>query len=238
MQLYITVELMHPLTLPLNHRYQMQSAIFKKLHEVHASDFWHDEGFGEARRFKPFVFGELTGKYSIQKEEKTITFSGKVSFEIRSVDTSFMENLKRSFDTSARFTLTDRVLSVTECRLETYHVPKNAVHFKTLTPVCVHQTTEDRKTRYFSPDEPEFTDGLLLNFKHKYETITKKPAPEIEISPTGAHKKLVTRYKGIWITGYRGTYEIHAPEEALNFIYHAGLGEKNPQGFGLLEVIC
>ena len=237
MQLYISMSLSAPMILPLNYRYQVQSALFGKLREVQASDFWHNEGFGEARKFKPFIFGELMGRHTICKENKTITFYDRISFEVRSIDLSFIENLNKSFDLSARFVLFDRILPVTEHSLRDFHLPENACFFKTATPVCVHQTLADGKTRYFSPEEPQFSEGLLLNFQNKYQTVLQKTPPEICITPTGTHKKLVTRYKGIWITAFSGTYEICAPHEALEFIYNVGLGEKNPQGFGLLKLI-
>jgi len=53
----------------------------------------------------------------------------------------------------------------------------------------------------------------------------------------GHHKRVVTKYKDTWINGWKGMYRISGSSRALEFIYNTGLGSKNSQGFGLLEVI-
>ena len=50
-------------------------------------------------------------------------------------------------------------------------------------------------------------------------------------------KKLVTRYKGILITAWYGTYQLTGERKYLDFLYQTGLGAKNAQGFGMFEIL-
>ena len=61
-------------------------------------------------------------------------------------------------------------------------------------------------------------------------------APELLLRPGGGFRKTVTRYKGIWVTGWRGDIVVKAPPAALELLYNAGLGEKNAQGFGFVNI--
>ena len=43
--------------------------------------------------------------------------------------------------------------------------------------------------------------------------------------------------KDIYLTGWRGEYELSGRAEYLNFLYYCGLGARNSDGFGLFERI-
>ena len=48
---------------------------------------------------------------------------------------------------------------------------------------------------------------------------------------------MVTRYQGILIIAWYGTYRLSGECKYLDFLYQIGLGAKNAKGFGMLEIL-
>ena len=235
MQILLRLQPDRPLCLPFNYQYQLQSAIYAKLAEIDASDFWHDVGFGGARKFKAFTFGSLKGRYKVS--ENKIIFEGGVSLEIRSPVFAFCDDLQRAIELCPRIKLFDTVLTVTNASVSNLHINRFSAGFRTETPVLIYKNSEQGKTRYFAPDEEEFYIGICNNFERKYEAVFNVPAEHIQIRPAGSFKKVVTRYKETWLTAYHGAFEVKALPKSLEFLYNTGMGSKNPQGFGFIKLL-
>ena len=47
----------------------------------------------------------------------------------------------------------------------------------------------------------------------------------------------IIRFKGTVIKGWMGTFEVRLPEPYFTLAYEAGLGAKNSQGFGMIQVV-
>ena len=47
----------------------------------------------------------------------------------------------------------------------------------------------------------------------------------------------IVNFKGTWVKGWMGLYELSLPEPFFTLAYNAGLGSKNSQGFGMVEVV-
>ncbi|MGN1126014.1 MAG: CRISPR-associated endoribonuclease Cas6 [Ruminococcus sp.] len=234
MQIQIQLEPQKQLFVPFNYNYQLQSAIYRKLSEIGASDFWHDKGFGDVNKFKAFSFGSLKGRYEVQNNK--ILFENNVSFEVRSPIFEFCDDLQRAIELFPRFRLFDTELRVTNATIFNKHINKNKVFFSTDTPITVYSGEDNGFTRYYTPDDEEFYIGICNNFENKFEAICRKPAEKIMLRPAGEFRKVVTRYKQTWITAYRGRLEVQASPESLEFLYNTGMGGKNSQGFGFLKL--
>lgn len=235
MQLQITLRADGEPCFPLNYNHQLQSAIYSKLSEADASDSRHDVGFGGAKNFKAFVFGALRGRHTV--ENKTIRFTDEISFEVRSPIFQFCDDLQRSLELYPRIKLFDTALTVCGVSVLNRHINSRSIVAAANTAVVVHKTTADGKTIYYSPEEPEFTDGIERNFTRKFISVCGAAPRETDIIPTGSYKKVVTSYKDTWITGYLGKFELRGDRRELEFIYNTGLGAKNSQGFGMLDVL-
>ena len=98
MQMILKFQPDRPLRLPFNYQYQLQSAIYAKLEEIDVSDFWHDEGFGESRKFKAFTFSPLRGKKTEDKANSKLLYEGGVSLELRSPVFSFCDDMQRALE--------------------------------------------------------------------------------------------------------------------------------------------
>lgn len=235
MQISLVLTPYEPLKIPLNYNYQLQSAVYSKLKEVGASDFWHDCGFGEKEIFKFFVLGPLLGSYKI--EDKKIIFSDEIAFEIRSPFYEFCDDIQRSIELNPTIKLFNQELAVSGAFLNNRHINSDTAIFKTRSPIMVSEQTMAQKTVFIRPGSPEFIYRLQENFYKKYKAAFDSQPPELKIELMEKGKKVVTQYKEIWLTGYHCTLKITGPNHALEFIYNTGLGERNSQGFGLMDII-
>lgn len=237
MQIKLMFKPTKPLSIPYNYNYQLQSALYAMLGEVGESDFWHNNGFGNVAKFKGFCFGALEGKYSNDREAGKICFDNSIYLEIRSPAFGFIDAIQRSLELHPYITLFDTQLEVVSASLENRHLQSGLVQLNAVTPVVIHSTTDDGYTYYYSPEEDEFCERICANIINKYEAVTGKKAPDMYIRPTGDFKKTVTKYKGFYINGYTGKFEINTTLKIAEFVYNSGLGEKNSQGFGFVKTI-
>ena len=235
MQITLNLKPNKQLIIPFNYNYQLQSAIYTKLAEIGASDFWHDVGFGEINKFKAFSFGPLKGKYTVANNH--IIFEDYVSFEIRSPIFGFCDDFQRAIELFPDFKLFNTELKVVNAYVFNKHINQNKALFFSETPIIIYTHQDDGFTKYFSPDDEEFFTGICNNFEHKYESIFNTPPEPIKIRPVGNFKKVVTKYKGTWLTAYRVQLEVLGSPKSLEFLYNTGMGTKNSQGFGFLKLL-
>ena len=235
MQIHLTLKCEEPFTVPLNYNYQLQSAVYSKLSEIGASDFWHNVGFGDNKqKLKSFVFGPLTGTHIV--ENKKITFTDEIHFELRSPIFEFCDELQRSFEINPIIKLFDTSLEVCGAALVNRHINNNRAIFKSLSPIVIHSTLPDKRTVFHSPDEGIFIQRLQTNYQNKFQSLYNCEAPEISLKISENSQKIVTNYKGTWITGYKCRITAEGHFAALEFLYNSGLGEKNSQGFGMVDI--
>ncbi len=235
MQLKISLNPRSGLCIPLSYNHHVQSAIYRKLGEVGASDSLHDGGFGCERKFKGFVFGELRGKYTVK--DKKLTFTETISLEVRSPVPSFCDALQRAVELAPQIKLFDTWLDVTGAELTNQHINRDSAVFRAVSPVVAYHTQADGHTVFLSPDDPNFISYLLNNFSRKYTAVAGAEPETVSISPVGSFRRVVTNFKGTWITGWKGLFSINGSSRSLEFLYDSGLGSKNSQGFGLLELV-
>lgn len=234
-------DLPQELELPIGYHQLMQGVIYNGLRgEAQYSEFIHDQGysFGD-RQFRLFTFSLLKGKYRIDKENRKIIFREKVSFEIRSPEVHLLRILKENFETKGiRYGNTSfkgvKVLLVDET------IEAECLHIKMITPLVGYETgISQNKTYYFSPDEEMFYESVQTNFLRKYYAYTGvkvMEVPELIQIKVTEKDKYVTKYKGIYITGWLGEYILKGRRKYLDFLYQTGMGSKNAQGFGMFEI--
>lgn len=237
MQILLKMRPVQPLIIPNNYNYQLQSALYAMLGEVGESAFWHDNGFGVITKYKGFCFGKLEGKYVINSENRKLCFENNIYLEIRSPSFEFADAFQRAVENHPYIKLYDTRLDIMEASLANLHLPTGNVTFEAVTPVAVHTTLPDGHTYFYFPSEDEFAVRLQNNLRHKFEAISGKEADTVHISPCGEFKKIVTKYKNYYITGYTGRFNVNTTIRMAEFIYNTGLGEKNSQGLGFVKVL-
>ncbi len=60
---------------------------------------------------------------------------------------------------------------------------------------------------------------------------------EVEVVDYSPKDKVIAKYKGFYLDGWKGRYKLKGKRKYLNFLYQVGLGAKNAQGFGMFKVI-
>lgn len=78
------------------------------------------------------------------------------------------------------------------------------------------------------------------NFKRKYNAysgVFPEENIKIETMRFSERDKYVTKYKGFYISGWYGIYRLQGKRKYLDFLYQAGLGDRNSQGFGMFDLI-
>lgn len=76
------------------------------------------------------------------------------------------------------------------------------------------------------------------NLQKKYKAFHGTDAPEgnVKIEPIRQPKLSIIKYKNTIIKGYSGRFILSGPAPLLQIAVESGLGSKNSQGFGCVEV--
>lgn len=240
MQLIIEHDLPQELVLPMGYHHVLQGIIYNCLRSVSGyGDFLHNKGYSyNDRQFRLFNFSLLEGKY--RTEPGKIIFRDKVSFEVRSTEGLLLKLIKEKLETDG-IRYQEQWYGNVSATLSDETVEYGQIVIKMKTPIVGYETdAETGKTYYYSPDEEQFYLSVMENFMRKYEAYTGLEVDaEIGLYPLKITQKdkYVTRYKGIYITGWFGTYALSGPRKYLDFLYQTGMGSKNAQGFGMFEIL-
>ncbi len=237
MQLLLTFDNTSIIDIPVNYNYYIQSAIFTLLAEEDAeyAELLHDTAYGGNAGYKLFTFGELTGKSHFH--DKKLCFEGDICLEIRSVSGEFMQIITDAIFKTGTMRIGRNTLQVKKMEGFDYQITDSLIKIRTVTPIIAKEQTEDKKTIYYSPQDVRFIRRIREAFENKYTACCDtKPQTSIDILPVKAGKKVVTNYKGTWITAYHGIFQLCGEPEYLQFLYDVGLGVKTSQGFGMFDV--
>jgi len=231
------------ISLPLHYNYLLQSFIYHHISK-NMADFLHNGGykFGK-RKFKLFTFSRLMGKFCINREK--ITFSGPIHFHISSPIEEFIQEFAETLARVPQINLSENPFMVSS--IEVHFKPKisDSVNIKMLSPLTIYSTLYladgRKKTYYYSPFEKEFSILTAKNIFKKYNALYgKEPhSYNFSIEPLKINKQSekIIKYKSTIIKAWTGTYNLKGNPELISLAYDAGLGSKNPQGFGMFEIL-
>lgn len=228
--------------LPVHYNELVQAMIYTHLDHYLARSL-HDEGIVEGKRhLKLFTFSRLLGPCRVQGG--WVEPQGPLRLVVASPMVPFLESFALHLVRSGALHLGPVRFVVESVEVEFDQVYQSPVVLRALSPITVYSTLQaaggGKKTYYYAPQEPEFERLILANLRRKIRAWTGQ-----DISDDGAFLrayKVSTRnhhivlYKGTVIKGWTGLYELHAPEPYLRMALDAGLGSKNSQGFGCVEV--
>lgn len=236
-------------TLPFHYNHLLQSMIYQKLDEALA-EWLHEKGYQyEKRRFKLFTFSRILSKVlRLDHKNKTITFKSPLNLKISALETEILESLAIHLVKEPQVTLNGTSCQFVAVEVEMPVQSEGPTLVSAISPITVYSTLftgEGRKKTYFyNPWEKEFNLLILENLKKKtlafYGEKGELPAiGNAYIKPVYVNKKdeIITKFKGFLIKGWMGTYEISLPEPYFTLAYNAGLGSKNSQGFGMIDVV-
>ena len=220
--------------LPLAHADVLQGIFYSLLSlESNLATEIHDKPLENGKQYKFFCFSDFQGKCFVSNGR--IFYKDSFVWEIRSVDERALEVVRANAGTID-------VKGVCCHLIDMEHVERkcltDSVDITMMTPLCVYSTRANGNRRFYSPVNEEFYRSAEKNLICKYETFYGyKPSGKISLEPIAIvpEDKCVTKYKGWYVTGYRGKYRLSAPPDVIEFAYHTGLGVKNSAGFGLFQ---
>jgi CRISPR-associated endoribonuclease Cas6 len=241
--------------IPLNYAHQLASVIYRLLDRsspAYAS-FLHGQGYGTGdRRFKLFTFSPLFG-HPRQVVAGHVHFqTSAISWSITSPVEAFIRHVVQGMLNLDRLEIADVPLAIAQ--VETLPEPPvtDEMRFTCLSPLTMSMHTAGRRwAQYLAPDDPQFAAAICANLERKHALVQALQGKAAEVPRANAFSLLfdpsygarhggriskLIDYKGTKIRGYQAPFTVTGPPELLRIGYVCGFGDRNSQGFGMVEV--
>lgn len=243
MHIYFTLKPNSVLEVPVHYNHLIQGAIYNAI-EPELAAFLHEKGYESGnRKFKLFTFSRLMGRFQIDKEKKTIRFMEEIKLVVSSPVDEFCQSIANGMLTKGSIWFGNGDMEVEKMLVRQFKAERERVVLRTLSPVVVYSTflrPDGRKyTCYFQPGDPDYDALVGNNLRKKYKALYVIDAPEeeVKVRRLGETKLNVMNYKETVIKGSSGKLVLTGPKELLQMAVDAGIGSKNGQGFGCVEVV-
>lgn len=232
------------IVLPFHYTEWLQAAIYNSMGNPVAQAV-HDVGFPvEKRSLKLFTFSRLLGKYRANRE--TLTLYSPVTLVVASPLKMIIQEFINAIVVRSEFRLGPEVLTLSKVAMDNTELKSSHLRVRTLSPLSTHSTLKKGDgslyTVYYHPREQDFSHYVTQNLLRKYQAIHGEPwLPQsdsnVHVRPRSEPKMNIVYYKDTIIKGYSGTFDIIGPSELLQTGWDAGFGDRNSQGFGLVDVV-
>jgi CRISPR-associated endoribonuclease Cas6 len=240
-----------PIHLPIHYGHSVQGLIYSQL-EPNLAKWLHGEAYTFAERtYKMFTFSRLEGAYTLDKPNKRITFTDTVSFQLASHNSemlaSFAEHLLKAQDLR---------LGQNHCQVRGVEILKQPevdfskpIKVRTLSPITIYSTLTKpdgkKLTHYYNPFEKDWSEMIRENLVRKVKSLeweddAAKVLADLQFKPlrVSAKDEKIIHYKGSFVKAWTGVYEVSNMLESYFYLaYDVGLGAKNSQGMGMVEVM-
>ena len=216
------------LVIPIHYQHIFQGMIYNLITDYSLTDEIHD-----SKEYKPFNFSEIMGQAKYLNGN--LIFNNLASMEISSIDNQVISEIIIKLNEDRFIKIINQNYEIVEVKVLPFpNINADYIDVKMISPVTAHKTI-DNKTIYFNPLQDEFFRMLNANFTKK----AKVEENALEFSRIKDIKKVVVLYKNkkFIIEAYKFKCRIKATRENLIKLYQLGLGEKNAQGFGMIEII-
>lgn len=231
------------LRLPRQYNQALQGFLYRNLEDEFAT-LIHERGFTDPknakRRLKLFTFSRLLGRWKAEGEE--IVFHGPVRWIVAAPWTELLSAWMERFLKASELQIHGQLVKLAELRVLPPPEYRRPVRVIALSPITVYRTfispDGKKKTYYFSPFEREFSELVVGNLARKVRAwVGKEVKAEGVVRPIRVSKQNehILLYKGTVIKAWNGVYELDLPEDLFSMAFDAGLGAKNPQGFGCIR---
>jgi CRISPR-associated endoribonuclease Cas6 len=242
MQLSFEFESSNDLCLPLHYNHLIQGFLYESI-DPDLSRFLHDKGYEvDNRPFRLFVYSRILGNYRIISSEEKIFFTPKIKLLIASPCDKFCLSLAKNIIRRGDLHLGNNILHSVTYTTHSSCVNNESIVVCTQSPITVYSTLfrpDQRKyTVYFQPGDPDYNRLITENLQRKYRAFYKKqpPSGDVSVRSHSRLKRSIVKYKGFIIKGYSGNLSLNGPPELLQIALDAGLGAKNSQGFGFIQM--
>lgn len=241
MKLKILLEAPSGLLIPWDYRTTLTKFIYETLRasDEQYSIWLHDIGYQRGKKkYRLFVYSNFR-PISFHPTAKGMQTNGVFTWEIASPSNEFLEKLLEGLKKQdLKLSLFNSEVEVVDTVRMDLPLACAGRTWKTISPMVV--STWDGKSAqptYRSPSESEFASALESNIVAKWEAFHQR---KWEGEPLGVRvwnpKSTLVPVFGIKIRAWYVDLQLWGSEELIRFAYDAGLGEKNSQGFGMIEI--
>lgn len=249
MRIKLTYEMLErdKIILPVHYNYHIHGLIYRTFSNELASRL-HNEGFLVGKRpFKLFTFSRILEKGKLVKKGKDakLIFGRKISFYFSSIVENIVADLGEMSFRKREFSLCGQKIYLSQLEVITPPRLESKLLIKALSPLTVYSTFEkdgnEKVIHYYKPYEDGFQKRIEENAKKKYKAVYKREPDGLSLSIkpykfSVEKNHSVVFFKDTPIEGWTGIYELSGSPELIAVTYNAGLGNKNPEGFGMWEV--
>ncbi len=190
-----------------------------------------------------FCFSRLLGRSVFDRHSGTLRFSGRLRLVVTSPDRRFCSSLATGLLRAGAIHIGGQQLPIESIETSEIQVIESQITVKVLSPVVAYSTMTryngEKYTCYFAPGDPDFQNIVSDNLRHKhlaFAGVDLGKEGSVGIIPLGDPRLSVVTFKGTVIKGYTCRLRLEGPMPLLQIAVDAGLGSKNSQGFGCLEV--
>lgn len=198
-----------------------------------------DKGFGDDLHNQGYKLGYKSFRfftYSNIFTEGGIAVSGilpdgYIEFQFSSLIDDIVINFVKGMQKVGYLQIYDVKLPILEIsRVKDDYAFKNGGMFKLISPVVMNG-----KDRCLYPHEMK--EKLVNNLIEKYYVYNRKmPEMNLELRFMSSSSRKIN-YKNTTWTGFKGVIAMQGNPELIQIAYQAGIGAKNGQGCGMLEVL-
>lgn len=222
-------------TLPIAYNQLVQGMLYSCWRESHPEV----HGTAGERHVSRFTFGPIEGGVTPDSRSKTVQLQGTASIEVRSPSEELIDELatKLASRGTVRIGAHELELVNLESRDRLIFPERSLVCMRA--PVVAYRTVDEYgHTQPFSPADPEWHEIVAANAEQKLWELGLEPQRELQIVPMDRTlHKCVTRFKGTYITGWKGDLIVSADSQTMATLWCLGLGSKNSDGFGMFDII-
>jgi len=243
LNIYFSLKTYGALEIPLQYNHLLQAALYNVI-DAELAAFLHDGGYiSGSRTFKLFAFSRLMGRFQINKLKSTIAFTEGITLVVSSPVERFCQSIANGLLTKGQLKIGSADAEVEKVAVRQFEVAEERIVMRALSPIVVYSTLlrpDGRKyTCYFQPGDPDYDSLIGNNLRNKYRALFGQEAPsgEVKVRRLGRGDMRLVNYKDTVIKGYTGKIVATGPKELLQMAVDAGIGSKNSQGFGCMEVI-
>lgn len=230
-------------TLPLHYNKAVQGMIYHQIREYLPE--LHERGYVIGSRvFRLFVFSRIEGTV-VKVGNGKISFKSPVRIKIGSPKEAFLEYLANSLLRSHEVNIGGSSLEVDSVTImKNPDFSSGCIKVRALSPITVYSTLMTavgrKKTYYYHPEEKEFSEQIRNNILKKGALLgVSADDAFFSIEPYRVKNTdlKTVYYNNFVIKGWLGQYILRGIPELLDIAYDTGIGAKNSQGFGMIEVI-
>lgn len=248
-------------SLPINHLYEFSSWIYHVLYQGDQkfATWLHEQGYQfQDKKFRLFGFSRMDLRPYERLGDRLKMLGDKaqvqIGFALPDTGQHFLSGLfaEQTFGLGDKISQVDFEVEAIKLQPIPVWEAQSSV-FRASNPICVSRPKEVGYADYLHPEEPDYVQRLYQNLMNRMQSYTLAlgglalPIPphhsdlfDLEILSEPKSQKItiaVGTKRQTEVIGYRYDFRLYCDPSWREFIWKAGLGEKNSQGFGFLELL-